>query len=789
MIIFRPLYIYILVSFAIISNTISAQEMKTVTVQLDGLKAPVTIRKDGRGIPYIEAKNDADLFFAQGYVTASDRLWQMELFRRVARGETAEIFGNRTLEEDKRWRRLGFTRIAEASLTVLSAKMRNALESYARGVNAYLATLDEKNLPPEFKILQFKPRPWTPTDTIVIGKILADGLSTTWRNDLLRAAMRKRLAPEKFADVSNIVTPYDVILFGADRADNRRPVSFGASARGTEPAIVSVLAESLSMAEYETVIRQRSLEMIGFYAEDLAASNNWVIAGKRTADGAPILSNDPHLQPTAPGIWYLTHLSTPEMRVSGVTLPGAPGITLGHNEFIAWGATNVGPDVQDLYLETFNAEGKYKTPNGWESPDVRPEVIKVRKNLVTVETEPVQLDVVETRNGVIYSEEGGQKFSLKWTARDPKNGEFEAFYFLNRAKNWTDFENALKAYGGATQNFVYADTKGNIGWIAGGRIPIRRTGDGAYPYDGTTNQGEWIGYIPFNELPRLYNPPGGFIVTANQRIIGQDYKYQQMARDVAAPWRARRIVDLIGNDPKVDMNEVTAMLRDSYSIPHTMLAKELIKLDAASPETIALLKGWDGRMSADSRAALLINAIRNAIADRIAEDNKPLPSFVARERLLHLILHEKPPRWLPNGFASYTEFFKAADRTARETLQKQFGNDESKWIWGALFKANFPHPLAGAPLIGQQFAAPNIGIDGSGVTPNVGSGVSMRHIATPFNWDNTRQVIPLGQSGIPQNSHYKDQFDSWNKGELPLFPFSKTAVDGAARETIVLSPK
>ena len=787
MIIFRQLYK--LVIFAILFNTVSAQVMKPVTIQLDGLKAPVTIRKDERGIPYIEAQNDDDLFFAQGYVTASDRLWQMELFRRVARGETAEIFGNRTLEEDKRWRRLGFAGIAEAGLANLSAKMRNALESYARGVNAYLATLDDQNLPPEFKILQFKPRTWTPADTIVIGKILADGLSTTWRNDLLRAAMQKTLAPEKFADVSNIVTPYDVILFGTDRAENKPKGTSGAAAHGNEPARVSVSAESLALAEHQTRIRQRSLEMIGFYAEDLAASNNWVIHGKRTVDGAPILSNDPHLQPTAPGIWYLAHLSTPEMRVSGVTLPGAPGITLGHNEHIAWGATNVGPDVQDLYLETFNAEGKYKTPNGWEAPAVRQEVIRVRKSLATVETENVQLEVVETRNGVIYTEDGGQKFSLKWTARDPKNQEFEAFYLLNRAENWTDFENALKSYGGATQNFVYADSKGNIGWIAGGRIPIRRTGDGAYPYDGATNDGEWIGYIPFKELPRLYNPPGGFIVTANQRIIGKDYKYQQMARDVAAPWRARRIFDLISNDTKIDLNEVTAILRDVYSIPHTMLAKELINLDAASPETIAVLKEWDGRMSADSRGALLVNAIRNAIADRLAEDNKPLPSFVARERLLHMILTEKPPRWLPKGFTTYPEFFKAADRTARETLQKQIGSDEAKWVWGALFKANFPHPLAAAPLIGQQFTTPNIGIDGSGVTPNVGSSVSMRHIATPLNWDNTRQVIPLGQSGIPQNSHYKDQFDSWNKGDLPIFPFSKTAVVRAAKETMVLSPR
>ncbi len=774
-----------LIVVLLLSTIVSFGQVSATQLKVEGLKQEVIVRRDGRGIPYIEAKNDDDLYFAQGFVTAQDRLWQMNLLRRVARGETAEIFGSRALEEDKRWRKYGFSQLAEAGLQQISLQLRTALESYTKGVNAYIATLDDKTLPPEFKILGFKLAQWQATDTIVVGKVLADGLSSTWRNDLLRAAMQKALSPEKFADVTQTVTPFDVILFGKDTAQIKNQKS----KIKDQKSKITVSEIDLRMAENDAKVRQSSLEKVGLYAEELAASNNWVISGKRTADGKPILANDPHLQASAPNIWYLVHLSAPNIRVSGVTMPGSPGVVIGHNESIAWGLTNVGPDVQDLYLETFNAEGKYKTPTGWETPKIRKEEIKVRKGLTSTETETVTLEVIETRHGPIFTEDGGQKFALKWTALDAKNQEFEAFYGLNRAKNWVDFQNALKLYGGATQNFVYTDTKGNIGWIPGGRIPIRKTSDGAFPYDGATDNGEWTGYIPFDELPKLYNPANGFIVTANQRIVGKDYKYQQIARDIAAPWRARRIFELVSANAKINVNDVTAIQRDVYSIPHTMLAKEIIKLEAASPETLAVLKNWDGKMSADSQGALLINQIRITIGDKIAEENKPLPGFLAREKLLHVILSDKPVRWLPKGLANYTEVFKACDKAARESLQKQFGNDVSKWVWGATYKSNFPHILASAPLIGQQFATPNVPINGSDVTPNVGSRVSMRFITSPFNWDNTRHVIPLGESGIPTSPHFKDQFDGWNKDEIPIFPFSKMAVEMAAKETWVLQPK
>ncbi len=740
-------------------------------VQVAGVKGPVMVKRDARSIPYITAANDADLYFVQGYVTASDRLWQMDLMRRVARGETAEIFGKAALEEDKRWRRFGFAGIAEESVKFLTPELRSALENYAAGVNAYVASLDDSTLPIEFKILQYKPRSWTQADSIVIGKILADALSSTWRQDLLKASLLS-LPKDKIDDVSRIVTKYDVLMFGRDVPKNKAQ---GAAYRDPVPVSDALLA----MADEEDSVRKMSLSRAGFYADELAASNNWVISGKRTADGKAMLANDPHLQATAPGIWYLAYLEAPGLKVAGVTVPGAPGIVLGHNDQIAWGATNVGPDVQDIYIETIDDSGKVKTPMGLAPATIRREEIKVRANPLKPETDTVVLDVTETPNGVVVLEENGKKYSLKWTARDPKNADFGAFFMLNRARNWDEFNTALKTYNGASQNFVYADVAGNIGWHIAGAIPTRRKGDGSLPYDGSTTDGDWTGYIPYNELPNLYNPPSGFIVTANQRIAGTDYKYPQLIRAFAPPWRARRLYDLLSKENKATMDFVTNAQRDSFNIPLSHLKDEVIKAGTASHETLETLKNWDGRMTPESRGALLANEIRLCLARKIAEENKGIPEGLIREQMLDRILTERSAAWLPGSFKNYDDFLKGCDSEAVAGLPKKFGADPQKWVWGTFMTSRFPHPLAAAPLIGMQFATPSIGIEGSGQTPNVASAVSMRFVASPGNWDSTRHVIPLGQSGDPKSPNFKDQFDLWRTGTPAIFPFSKEAIDKA----------
>lgn len=769
----NKVFLFLLVFLSLSFNAFAQNSPSKIIIH--GLASEVTVRRDDRGIPYIDAKSDADLYFAQGYITASDRLWQMDLMRRLARGETAEIFGRVSLEEDKRWRRFGFAQIADKSLAELSPELRAALSDYARGVNAYIASLNETTMPVEFRILQYTPKQWAATDTIVIGKILTDALSTTWQNDLLRASL-SRLSPEKFADLTNAVSPYDVILFGKDEPSKKAVSRSG-------PFVDRAI---LAAAENDEKLRERSLARVGLYAADLAASNNWVISGKRTADGKPILANDPHLMATAPGIWYMTHLSTPTMRVAGVTFPGVPGIVLGHNEFIAWGATNVGPDVQDIYYETQNANGEFKTPTGWQKPTVRKEKILVREK---AEVSTIDYDITETRNGVIITEDSGKKYSLKWTALNPKNNEFEAFFAMNRAKNWTEFKNALKTYGGATQNFVYADVKGNIGWYAAGRIPIRRTGDGSMPYDGSTTDGEWTGYIPFEELPNLYNPPNGLIVTANQRIVGTSYKYTQMSTRAAPPWRARRIYDALNAKIKITMDDVRDVQYDTYNIPLANLAKEFVKSGAVSPETSDLFKKWDGKMTADSTAALLADQIMSCVATRMQDDLVGVPPSIVRERVVDRAVRDKVARWLPKEFKNYGELLQFCDSKRRSELSTKFGTDQNLWTWGKTWQSRFPHPLSVVPFIGAQFATPVVPLNGSGQTPNVGTNVSMRFIASPGNWDATRQVVPLGESGDPASPHFKDQFEAWRTGNPAMFPFTPAAVERSTAAITVLQPK
>jgi len=781
-------HLLLFATFSLLTFSFTACYAQTVvpvdeTLAVSGLKENVVVRRDERSIPYIEAKNDSDLYFTQGYETARDRLWQMDLYRRVARGRLAELFGKQVLNEDKRWRKFGFSEIAEKSLKVVGPDLRKALEDYARGVNAYIASVDKKKLPIEFQILQYEPEEWQATDTIVIGKILADGLSTTWWQDLNRVALKK-LPAAKYDSITNKVTPKDVVLFGKDSGKVKKKAQTASVDFQTSDELDDFVAEAKK-------IRKSSLERIGFYAERLAASNNWVISGKRTADGKAILANDPHLQAAAPGIWYLAHLSSPGMRVSGVTFPGVPGIILGHNQFIAWGATNVGPDVQDLYFEEFNEQGEYKTPDGWKKPLIHKEEVKFRPNLLSPKMESETLEVVETRNGVIYREVKGKKLALKWTARNPKFQEFEAFFKLNRAKDWNEFKTSLEEYGGAAQNFVYADTKGNIGWHVGGKVPIRREGEGEVPYDGATKSGDWVSYIPFNELPNLYNPESGFIVTANQRIVGTDYKYQQLTRQFASPWRARRIYDLIESNPKITVEDVAKIQHDSFNIPVSEFAKEIVKRKAASPETIALIEDWNGKMTADSVAATIVNEINSCVGKEIASQNKPAGNWSIRNAILPRALSENDTLWLPKGYSSWDELLKTCETKSLTRLGnlKRLGKDKAGWTWGKYNTADFSHPLAIAPLIGGQFKASFTNVDGSGQTPNVGQSVSMRFIAKPANWDETRHVIPLGQSGDPQSKHWKDQFESWRIGKSSVFPFSAKAVAETTEKIVLLKPE
>jgi penicillin amidase len=770
------------------------------TVTIPGLNARVTIRRDERGIPHIEASNDDDLYFAQGYVTASDRLWQMDVQRRAARGELSEIFGQAALDQDKRHRQYGFAKVVDETAAHLPPDLSAVLNAYAKGVNAYIDSRTNQNLPPEFLILQYKPRPWTPADSLAVGKLMAEYLSTSWQIDIMRAAMaglpkdkRDALLPE--------VSPLDVLVVGKDsRAANATNRASLPAADRPHPEVVAKVAE---MIENE----RQSAELLGVYdrVPTFQASNNWVVSGKRTVSGKPLLANDPHIPASAPSVWYLTELSAPGMHVTGATFPGAPGIVVGHNDRIAWGVTNLGPDVQDLYIEKFDKDnaGRYLTPDGWRDAEIRHELIKVRKGFGDATTDTQTFDVTVTRHGPIILEKNSERYALRWTSLDTTLNEAGAFLQANRARNWKEFTAGLSTYGGPTQNFVYADVDGHIGYYGAGMIPIRKSGDGSAPYDGSTNAGEWTGWIPFDKLPHVYDPPSGIIVTANQRVIGNDYPYLLTHR-WAQPYRARRIFDLLSQKQKLTSDDFRKIQGDVYSIGLASFAHDSAKIlkpsiateDQKLRDTVSALEKWDGEVNAESAVAPWAFQMRAAFRARIltaalGSDLFKIYDWHNSEIILDRLMSEQPKDWLPKEFNSYADLLKACYVDARQALTKNPGPDESKWKWGEIYKVRFNHYLASAPFVGLQFAIapfPQIGVGSLGPTVNVGSGVSMRLIADPSDWDKTQHGITLGESGIPSNPHWKDQLDDWRNVTPRALPFTKAAVESATKETLILEP-
>ena len=771
------------------------------TVSLPGLRGRVTIQRDERGIPYIEATNDDDLYFAQGYVTAGDRLWQMDLYRRSVRGELSEIFGQAALGEDKRHRAFGFAQVLDESVAHLQPDLKRVLDAYAKGVNAFIDSA--KTLPPEFAILQYKPQPWRPSDSLAVGKLMGEYLSTTWQADILRASMAA-LPKEKREALLAERTPLDVIVVGRDRAPQKN-----AGARDLVPAGPLPSAEILAQMNEMIESQRRSFEWLGLASsfDSMQASNNWVVSGKRTGSGKPLLANDPHIPGAAPGVWYMTELTAPGLHVAGVTFPGAPGIVIGHNERIAWGVTNLGPDVQDLYVEKFDKDNplRYQTPAGWREAEVRHEQIKVRKSPVSPETEVQNHDITVTRHGPIILEKDAIRYALRWTALDPSANELTGFPGANRARNWKEFTAALSQYVGPTQNFVYADVDGNIGYYGAGRVPIRKNGDGSVPYDGSTNDGEWTGYIPFDKLPHSYNPPSGMIVTANQRITGDDYPYF-LTHLWAQPYRARRITDLLAAKPKLDAQDYRSIQGDVYSIAGIAFARATANMLKDQPrvttdqklrDAISELERWDGMLEVSSHTAPLVAQMRSAFRQRvvtaaIGEQLAKSYAWPNSDVLLTRLITDQPREWLPKEFASYADLLLACYDDALKTLTKSLGADETKWIWGNMVKARFPHPLAGVPFIGAQFLIPPFPQNGTdsllSATVNVGSAVSMRLIADLSDWDKTQHGIPLGESGLPSSPHWKDQLEDWRNVTPRTFPFSKAAVESATKERMILEP-
>lgn len=797
-------------------------EPRKSTLEVPGLKAPVTVRRDVRGIPAIEAANAHDLFFAQGFVTAGDRLWQMDLLRRSARGQLAEIFGKDVLEQDIQIRNFDFGRLADGLVARVQPALREALTAYAEGVNANIAARGSAGLPSEFALLGYRPKPWLPSDSLVIGKLFALDLDLSWPGDLARAGLAdlpKDMLEELFVEKS----PLDVILVGAEKKVGERAGNVKSGERSGEKAGDESGDSMEALPSLPASVAQASFDVWGrssaawsgpaaghrgaFFG--LAASNNWVIAGKRSSTGKPLLANDPHLSPTAPSIWYMTHLTGAGFHVAGVTPPGVVGIVIGHNEKIAWGLTNLMADVQDLYVEEFDEKGRVTTPAGARAAEVRKEKVLARAASPDAAPEASEHDLTRTRHGPVVLAAGPARFALRWTALDADACEVCAFFDIDKAGDWKEFQAALVRHTGPPLNFVYADTSNHIGWSAAGRIPVRKGGNGTTPLDGRTDTDSWSGYIPWSEMPRLYDPPESLIITANNRVVGPGYP-RSLTHAWVTPYRARRIQDLLAAIPRIGIDDCGRVQGDTVSLADLTFARELEKAakartaaDAkntaadASADWAAIastLADWDGRAHEDSRVMPIVAAARTLFTTKVltaAVGANKTYNWPSRDTLIDSIVSGRPAKWLPKEYASYDDLFLDCWKDGRAALAKKAGDDAANWTWGKVADpVVFAHPLggadAGAPFLIDPIPAST---GGSGETVNAGAAVSMRFIADCSDWDRSLQGIALGESGDPSSPHWKDQLETWRTVKTQVFPFSPKALAQATVEVQTLAPK
>jgi penicillin amidase len=781
------------------------------TLSLPGLQQNVTVDRDGWGVPHIRAASVEDLAEAQGYVMAQDRLWQMDLLRRVARGQLSEILGERTVQIDKEFRTMGFGRAADREATLLEPEARKIIDAYARGVNQFIQQ-HQSSLPLEFSLLRYKPQPWQASDTLVVSGYMYRTLASTWERELNRAKVTQRAGADRAKDLFPAESPLDHFVVGdpdvpndgsqrsatdpdEDDDDDMQPdtvlkASFDGSriytAPDNSPDLTSALAESIQdfLAESRSEIRQG------------LGSNNWVVSGAHTATGKPLLANDTHLELTIPSIWYEVHLTAPGWNVKGFTLPGAPMVIIGHNERIAWGFTNNGADVQDLYIETFNPESptEYRVNGKWAKAQVLDEVIRVKGQ------PDEHLQITVTRHGPIVHREGDVAYAMRWTATEP-GGLTNSYNWLGKARNWKEFRETMKHVWGPGQNAVYADVEGNIGYVMAARVPIRKKGHGEVPVRGDTDDYEWTGYIPFEQLPQALNPESGLIVTANARVVGPNYKPYLTDR-WEEPYRTARIYDLLHDRRDLRPQDMLKVQTDTYSYPHVFLADQLIAAaktakpkDARAQKLIDGLKDWNGIADAHSPEVSFLHATRRAALDLLLEPILGTDTALYQWRVttfLQKILTDRPSKWLPAAYKNYDELLAAAADRAVSTLANQSKSERTEdWAWEKFNSLDMFHPLGREGLLKTFLSItdkPQSGTLYSVRAATKTHGPAMRFVGNPGNWDESILLITGGQSGQPGSSHYSDQFSYWYEGKPIFAPFSDAAEASATKHTLTLKP-
>jgi penicillin amidase len=727
------------------------------TVHIQGIDGPVEIVRDAEGVPHIFAGSDHDAHFALGYVHAQDRMWQMEMNRRIGNGRLSELLGESTLAIDKFQRTMGYRRAAEAALPALSEQTKMALEAYADGVNAWIG--EGHTLPIEFLILGAQPEPWSVYDSLIWAKMMAWDLGGDYDMELLRMQLTAAL--------------------GAERAAQILPAY-------PENAVNILEHAQIAPATAAGLLRLDSqLQSVLGLGGVNQGSNNWVIAGSRSETGMPLLADDPHLSSSIPSIWYLVELQGDRLHVVGATLPGIPGVAIGHNERIAWGVTNVGPDVQDLYVERVNPENPNQVEvNGqWQEMTVREEIIAVKG-----QSDPLRWAARSTRHGPLISDvqTTAMPLALRWTALDGGDTTVDAFLSVNYAANWDEFTDALSLYIAPSQNFVYADVEGNIGYYAPGRIPIRQGPDhkGMLPVPGWNDDYAWGDWIPFAELPNAFNPPSGYVATANNRVVDESYPYL-LGNDWASPYRAQRIVELIeemsSNGETISVQEMIAIQGDQASAQVRELLPFFLSIEPANERqrlALTYLAEWNGRSSMDSVAASIYEAWKIAFERALIEDDLRGDLYEEMANRAHAvfannILNDATLQrvWCDNVLTAITETcadtgLVALDR-ALDDLAARLGDDLATWQWGKVHVTQYPHrPFSEVASLKGIFHR-SIANGGNSYTVNVAPVrlsdlynqyhvPSYRHIVDLANLPDSLFMTTTGQSGNVLGRHYDD---------------------------------
>ena len=746
---------------------------------LAGLGAPVEVWRDSLAVPHVWARGEADLFRAMGYVHAQDRLWQMELFRRVADGRMAEILGPELVDTDRFLRTVGMGRAAAQDEGMLDPRARALLQAYADGVNAWMRE-NPGPLPPEFMVLRFQPEPWKVRNTLSIAKIMAWDLAG-WELDLNLQRAIDAVGPELGRDLlpaypdSGITIMEDVFVAPA-------PAPIASRVSGTSipsiPPLAAALLDGVSAAR---------------------ASNAWVIGGSRTRSGKPILANDMHLALRAPALWYLAALHGGGFNVAGMTLPGVPVVVAGHNDRVAWGFTNAMVDDVDFFIEeTDPADStRYRTERGSQPFVVRHDTIRVKGEA------PVVHRVRATRHGPVLSDvekrSGGRVLAMKWTALEPSR-EVSAFFGMNRARNAAEFVAAMRDFRAPHQNVVFADADGAFGYQMGGRVPVRRGGAGVLPARGWTGEGEWTRYLEPSEHPRALNPPRGYVVTANN--LQSRALPARVGTEYADPARAARITQMVREGGRLTAADVARQqmdVRDLFALRHLPLA---IRAAALAGDTAAAraLRAWDGSATLHSRAAPLYYTWFDALRKLVGDDEFRGRSAYFGRGTLDRLLARGGGAWVDDVRTPKRE---TLDELSAAAMRQAVGTVAGRG-WGEMHSTRMDHPLGVVRALDRAFGL-NVGpfpSPGSANTVNAlglgrrqapyvnGYGPSQRHVVDMARVDDEGGfIIPTGQSGIPTSRHYRDQTPLWREGRLWRIPLDRRKAEARTVARLTLRPR